>query len=35
MLHILNFVRLDGAAELLDQSAAPVSELVAILQQSL
>jgi hypothetical protein len=28
MLHILNFVRLHGAAELLDQNPAPLSELL-------
>jgi hypothetical protein len=28
MLYILNFLRLHGAAELLDQSAAPASELL-------
>jgi len=28
LLHFLNFVRLHGAAELLNQSPAPVSELV-------
>ena len=35
MLHILNFVRLHDAAELLNKGTAPESELVAILQQSL